>query len=237
MQALEIRNIVRHKNFFNEYQPLWNLENNSIFAYEAFIRSKQVLNPVTLFQEARNNRCLYELDTSSISNAISEFPVTFLKQHFLFLNIFPSTIIHPDFPNFIKRLLNNYPSIKNRVVFEINEDSNEEPYWTLDMFSLRLKFLKAKGFKIAFDDFVLTDLSLKKITEYSPNYIKLDRSFSDGLPNSTEKQNKIHSLLAKMEKEMKLVLEGIETEEELQAAKNLGIPLLQGYYISRPKRL
>ncbi len=84
-----------------EYQPVAHSGNISIFAHEALMRSKPRIAPPILFQHARSNGDLYELDTVCIKNAIKEYPHSYIKKQFLFINILPSTIIHAEFEYFI----------------------------------------------------------------------------------------------------------------------------------------
>ncbi|MEK5389812.1 EAL domain-containing protein [Margalitia sp. FSL K6-0131] len=234
---LNLHDLIKDRLFYNEFQPLWNTSENTIFAYEAFIRTNPFTDPLELFYQARNMGVLYELDTASISNAVKEYPYGHLDKYLLFVNVFPSTIIHPDFPAFINGLLRNYEEIKHRVVFEINEDPAEDHYWEEPHFKNRLSFLRDKGFFIAYDDLTYTQSSIRKIHHYVPDFTKLDRSCSQNLADSLEKQEHVEYFVSDTFKEMVVVLEGIETNDDLVVAKQLGVPLLQGYFIAKPHRL
>ncbi|MDQ0157897.1 EAL domain-containing protein (putative c-di-GMP-specific phosphodiesterase class I) [Robertmurraya andreesenii] len=201
------------------------------------MRSTPRINPLAMIDDARNRGVLYELDTECITNAIQAYPHSYLKNHYLFLNIFPSTIIHEQFENFITDLLLKFPNMKEMVVFEINETHIEENIWGQFVFLKRLAFLKSLGFRIAFDDLSVNRASLKKMELLSPDFVKLDPAKSKDLSDSIDKQELILLFLEFTHEKMKLVLEGIETRADLLAAKKLGVPLLQGYYISKPQRL
>ena len=188
MSSPDITKLIKENLLYCEYQPVANSGNISIFAYEALMRSKPRIAPPIIFQHARSNGNLYELDTVCITNAIKEYPHIYLKQQFLFINILPSTIVHDEFENFIHNLLVNYPHIRGRIVFEINEDSNEEGIWRQEVFLEGLSFLKSLGFSIAFDDLPVAKTSFDKMEAISPEFIKLDHTKAQGLSNSTEKQ-------------------------------------------------
>lgn len=241
MKLLNIENIIKEKELYSEYQPLMSSSDDSIFAYEAFIRSAQGINPRTLFQDARNNNNLYKLDTSCVTQAIENYPCSYLGKQFLFINIFPSTIIHNEFENFIDNLLLTYANIRGCVVFEINEVVFDEKVWRKETFLRRISYLKSLGFRIALDNLPIAKASFEKIKTISPHFIKLDRSKSEGLSCALDKQALITSLLKYIleyvhHSKMKLVLKGIETEEDLLTAKRLGVPLIQGNYISKSNR-
>ncbi|MBY0124116.1 EAL domain-containing protein [Bacillus sp. S/N-304-OC-R1] len=229
--------VINDQLLYSEYQPLIDSSNETVFAHEALLRTTPRMNPLAVIEKARMNGILYELDTYCIMNAIKEYPDSYFKSHLLFINIFPSTIIHQDFDHFIHKLLRHFSYIEGRIVFEVNEEAIQNNYWKQASFIKRLSFLKSKGFQIAFDDLPVIKDSFKMIEFISPDFIKLDHTNSKGLSVSIEKQTLISLFLEYTNTNIKLVLEGIETKEDLVTAKQLGVPLLQGYYISKPKRL
>ncbi|MFT4416565.1 EAL domain-containing protein [Fredinandcohnia humi] len=220
--------------FFSEYQPIVRTSSNRIFAYEAFIRTSPAVKPNELFQHARDKGILYEVDSAAILHAIKEFPRALLKEYFLFVNIFPSTLTNPKFCGFIDLVLTFYPEIKNRIIFELNESLLEKKYWFDDNFAASIQHLKRNGFKIAIDDIVVSRFWLERITEINPHFVKLDQSYSREL---SEKREEITFLLAVLDKRANIILEGVEREEDFLLAKQVGIPLMQGYYFSKPQPL
>lgn len=234
---LSVEEIINVDSLYSEYQPLLDVKNNSIFAYEALMRSTLKINPLAVIETARKAGKLFEVDTTCITNAVEGFPNSYLNKHLLFINILPSTIIHDDFENFITHLLNNFSNIRKRVVFEISEDKDEEYIWCKHIFAERLNFLKSLDFFIAFDDLTISKFSIKKMESYKPNFIKLDHTKSRDLTSSIVQQQLISLFLEYTNEKMKLILEGIEYEEDLLTAKKLGVPFVQGYFISKPKSL
>jgi len=232
-----VSKLMDERAFYNVYQPLIDSESGEIFAYEALLRTTPFINPEIIFNYGRDELLLFSFDSAAISNAIKEFPYSFIEKYLLFINVFPSTIVHSDFKSLIENLLHNYPKIKYRVVFEINEASCEEELWDEDIFSESLQWLSYMGFKIALDDLTFNHFSVDFIAKYIPEFIKLDRSCSKNLSTLLEKQIFITNFLSKMERNMYVVLEGIETKEDFQIAKEIGVPYLQGYYISKPHRI
>ncbi|WP_409291600.1 EAL domain-containing protein [Peribacillus sp. SCS-37] len=229
--------LVREQSFFHEYQPLWNTKFKKVFAYEALLRTDPRINPVFIFKQGREIGALYDFDTASISKSIKKYPDSYWDKFFLFVNIFPSTIIHPKFTEFIKGLVSEYPIIKGRVIFEINEDPIESKLWNEEGFINGLLFLKSMKLMIALDDLSFSSNALEKIIQIKPHFAKLDRTCSENLAKSLEKQTDIESFLAISDNLSVVVLEGIENKEDYVTACNLGVLAVQGYYISKPQRL
>lgn len=233
-----ISSFIHDKQLYSVYQPLMDTSNQSTFGYEALMRSSKKESPLMMLDEARKLGYLFELDTVSFMNALKGFPKSYFERYYLFINVLPSTLIHPDFERFIYSFLeeNDYVNPK-RIILEINEDLAEQSLWEMDAFIKRVNFLKSLGFDIALDDLSITKGTYNKLKKMGPSYVKLDHTRSKDLSRSKDKQELIAFLLELMKDQRKLVLEGIETEEDLMTAKNLGVPLLQGYYISKPEKL
>ena len=94
---------------------------------------------------------------------------------------------------------------------------------------------KKIGVCIAMDDFGTGYSNLKNIGRLSPNTVKIDRSFTmQAIKNEYEHKlldyiiDMIHSL------NLKVVIEGIETKEELESITKMKPDYIQGYYYSKP---
>lgn len=231
--SMDLFNQSNEDGLYSEYKSLINSSDDSIFAFEAIMRSNLIIDPHIMFQQARNNGKLYELDSIYITNAIKGYPFFNINKYLLFINILPSTIVHDDFENFVNRLLLDFPNIRGCVVFELNGDVNEENIWRQSIFSRRLSYLQTLGFKISFDNLPIAQSSFEKIEEFAPDFVKIDYTIAKGLSNSLEKQELIALFLKLMDQlnpthqKMKLILAGIETEQDFLAAKILGVPLIQ----------
>lgn len=224
--------------FYHVYQPLWNLEAWDILGYEALIRvaNGNIENVESLFQEARKAGHLYEFDTASIKNAVSHFLFSRLNKELLFLNIYPSTILHDRFKYFLDELTSQFPEINGRIVFELNEAKEEDEIWKVAELNEKIQMIKSYGFYIAVDDVGKGASTFQKIIEFQPNYIKLDRYFAKDLAFNEEKQQIVTLLANYCRNKMVLILEGIEKEVDLAQARLLQVPVAQGYLLGKPQK-
>lgn len=95
--------------------------------------------------------------------------------------------------------------------------------------------LHQHGVTIALDDFGTGYSNLMNISEVSPNVVKLDRGFTlKALSNDFERNLMQHIIQLVHSIGLKICVEGIETEEELEKIKELGPDYIQGYYYGRP---
>ncbi|MEK4222270.1 EAL domain-containing protein [Bacillus sp. FSL W8-0116] len=171
---------------------------------------------------------MYELDISSIFHALTLARMQYIQ---LFINVYPSTIIHPSFPDFLRKLKRIRSSHRN-IVLEINES---EKISDIDLLRKAIHFLRTNGFSVALDDLGKGEFSLYTVMELEPDFVKLDRYYSIDLSISIEKQNEIQMILnVCQQKNIYLVLEGIEEPKDLAMAKKLGVHLGQGYLLGKP---
>ena len=231
---------ISQHTYYPVFQPLFLLENHQPTGYEALLRNREGLSPESVFHQTRLEDRLYELDTFSAKTAI----LTFAEQtrgiddsSLLFVNLFPSTILHPDFPQFLRQTIEMSAISSNRIVLEINEAKEEEMMWEMENLETSLQQLREEGFRYALDDVGKGAASLTKIIQCEPDYLKLDRFFSSGLSVSSKKQQLVSLFVQYCRDRSQLVLEGIENKEDLEMAKSLGVPLGQGFLLGMPSGL
>ena len=208
-----------------------------MLGYEVLLRSTVYPNPEYVFQEARKENWLYELDSLSIHKALLTYQSAGLSKRDgnLFINILPSTILNQRFPSFLKKIVTENYLDTRKIVLEISESEIIEEF---DTFVNRLSEIKKQGFLIAIDDIGDGYSNFKTIIELEPDYLKLDRYLSEDLHLSKQKQTVISFYLSYANQyKSQLILEGIENEMEMETAKKLGVPIGQGYYLGRPALL
>jgi len=99
----------------------------------------------------------------------------------------------------------------------------------------KLHALKAMGIRISMDDFGTGHSSLSYLKQFPIDTLKIDKSFVQDLaPNSTD--NTIATAIATMAHGLKLkvITEGVETEEQLTYLKGMHRDQVQGFYFSQP---
>lgn len=95
--------------------------------------------------------------------------------------------------------------------------------------------LRARGARLAVDDMGAGYSGLRQITTVRPSYLKLDRSLCMGIDSDPERGALVGALTGYAAQVGSLLIaEGIETSAELQTLRRLGVPLVQGFRLSRP---
>jgi EAL domain-containing protein (putative c-di-GMP-specific phosphodiesterase class I) len=233
-----IKEIITNHLFTNVFQPIYHLSNEEICGYESLFRCQFVKSPELLFTHANKQGDIYNLDIASITNSVKNFAVYYKSINsydlFLSVNVYPSTIAMPLFPQVLEQLVESVSLSNQQIILEINES---ERIKNLDKMLKNIYILKKKGFLIALDDLDKGEYPLQALIEIEPHVIKLDRYFAKDLAKSSKKQKMLSYIVHFFSEDIKIILEGIETEEDMRCAKDLGIPYGQGYYLAKPQPL
>ncbi len=234
--------IAKYKNLTlrSVYQPIFNAEMRQV-GVEALVRITDDHN-----QAIRPDHYLHS-DETSIDDKINverlsrvihvrNFAQSTSRHLQLFLNVLPN--VGELFANsnvsdslLAKRLveLNLSPEQIVMELVELNADSEE-----------RLKAaacsLAENGFKVAVDDYGTQASNEGRVRHLTPHIIKVDRSlmleFEQG--NATP----IHDVIALAKSiNAQTVIEGIETQEQLNLMKTMGFDMYQGYFLAMPAQI
>lgn len=208
------------------FQPIYHLKHNNAVAYEALLRDTSPLKipPVDIFKKAEKHGYLNTFDLVSIKAAVETFND---RSTYLFLNIFPSTLLEKDLLSWWDV---NIPPLQP-IVLELLEN---EPIRNWEKMKAVIKELRVRGIKIAVDDMGSGYSFFQHWIELCPDFVKLDRYFSKNLSESSQKQKVVKSLMDLLNGTTEIIIEGIETKADLDTAELLGIPYAQGYLLGRP---
>jgi EAL domain-containing protein (putative c-di-GMP-specific phosphodiesterase class I) len=217
--------------FFHVFQPVMDLRNDSIYGFEVLLRSPDGKNPELIFMEAQEEGRLFELDIDSIFKACEAGLNTF-KDGYLMINVYPSTMIHPDFLPLMDQLTQQLNIQPEKIILEINESEKKSQFYMLQTI---VRQLRRTGYRIALDDIGKGDATLQSIIEFEPEVVKLDRYFMRDLAVSHKKRRYLKKIVEVFGEDIQFVLEGLETDEDLHITKTLDIPLGQGFYLGRPQ--
>ncbi|WP_175443249.1 EAL domain-containing protein [Vibrio sonorensis] len=157
-----------------------------------------------------------------------------IKGKYISINLSRSLVLSPEFMDYLRGYAFKHPTVVKQLLLEITEDIHFSPR-QLDTALRALRELNDLGFKIAIDDFGTGYSGLNFIRLHSFHVMKIDKVFIKALHSDAS----ITPVLASMiqlgkELGMKIIAEGVETEEQLVQLKKLGVKYIQGFYYSYP---
>jgi sensor c-di-GMP phosphodiesterase-like protein len=98
-----------------------------------------------------------------------------------------------------------------------------------------INHLRSRGIKIAIDDFCTGYSAIDYLRRLPVNYIKIDKSFVSPIGSNSSAIAIITSLISLSHAlNMKVIAEGIETQQQHQVLKQLGGDYQQGCFFSKP---
>jgi EAL domain-containing protein (putative c-di-GMP-specific phosphodiesterase class I) len=98
--------------------------------------------------------------------------------------------------------------------------------------------LREMGAQLAVDDTGAGYASFRHLLGLDPSIVKLDMSLTRGIDRDSARRALAAALVSfTRDTDRVLVAEGVETAAELEALRELGVRLVQGYYLGRPQRL
>lgn len=220
------------------YQPIMQSGNGSPYAAEALLRyrtrSGENITPFEFIPILEESGMIIPIG-KWVMNEAMEF-CRFMRQKNpqfkVNVNVSYVQVIKSSFLEDFLRLLRRHHLAAASMVVELTESGKVEG--SPQVHAL-WEELKQNGISIALDDFGTGYSNLLYISEMTPNVVKLDRSFtSKAMKNPFERMLMTNTIQLVHSLGLTVCVEGIETEEELAQAKELGADFIQGYYYSKP---
>ncbi len=225
--------ILRKRRIRTVYQPIFDLNTMELHGHEALARGPietAFESPELLFQFAGDHEAIWELEQLCIESSATHYQSA--PGGHLFINVEADSITALTTR---KETLEPLLNLKQRVVIEVTERSAIRD---IPVFREALAALRDKGFQIAIDDAGSGYASLQSIAELRPNYLKVANTLITGLHADTIKRDVVEMLVNLARRiDATCVAEGIETPEDLEECRRLGIPYGQGFYLGVPEEI
>jgi EAL domain-containing protein (putative c-di-GMP-specific phosphodiesterase class I) len=216
------------------FQPIVDMETMEPFAYEALVRgldgapAGEILGKVTPANRyAFDQKCRVKAIETAVRHGILDTNAR------LSINFLPNAVYSPK--ACIQLTLRTAAATglpSDRLVFEFTE--NEEmvdPAHVADI----VRSYRQMGFGTALDDFGAGHAGLNLLARFQPEIIKLDMELIRGIEASLARRVIVDGVARMCRKlGITLIAEGVETEEELSALRELGIRYVQGYLLGKP---
>lgn len=232
--CLQCRNGDRFETPFSmAFQPIVDVSTNSIFAHEALVRGRSGEGAAFVLA-AVDTANRYAFDQQCRVKAIELAALLFEpgSNTALSINFMPNAVYEPR--ACIRQTIDaasraNFPP--ERIIFEFTEDEKLD---TAHLFKI-LRAYREIGFRTAIDDFGAGYAGLALLAEFQPDIVKLDMALIRGI-GSDDARRKIVGHMVEMLNNLGVtpLCEGVETLGELEVLKDLGVNLMQGYYLARP---
>jgi diguanylate cyclase (GGDEF)-like protein len=237
----DLRIAIQQDQFELLYQPIINLQTDEVESVEALIRwnhpERGLVSPVDFIPLAEETGLILEIGRWVAQEACRQYaqwqeqdPIA-TPEH-VSVNLARQELLQPNYCEDIADILIKTGVDPQRVHFEVTESQIMD---NLETALRTLEGLRGLGSKIDLDDFGTGHSSLACLNQLPIDVLKLDRSLVNSINQGgyfVDLASLVIKLLAGTR--ISIIAEGIETEEQLLALRQLGCQLGQGYFFARP---
>ena len=232
-RAIERNELVLH------YQPQVSMVDGHIVGFEALIRwnhpEKGLIPPYKFISLAEDTGLIVPIGEWVLRTACSQMKEWLdagLNPGLMAVNVSGIQMTHYDLGEVVERILTETGLKPGYLELELTESAIMQ---SPENAAMQLERLKSLGIKLAIDDFGTGYSSLSYLLKFPFDKLKIDRSFIINITTKADDAILARSIIAMAQgMRLRVIAEGVETEEQLYYLKRNGCDELQGYYFSRP---
>lgn len=236
----KLRNAIAKNNLYMQYQPQIDTATEKVYGVEALVRwhdpEEGQIPPDTFIPIAEESGLIVEIGEFVLKQACKQ------AHHWHSMNSKPITVsvnfsavqfTKIDIPELISKVLNETGLDARYLDIEITESVIMED---IDRVSKTLNQIRSLGCAISLDDFGTGYSSLNYLRQFPIDILKIDRSFVSEIDNPNEDKSAIVVAIIAMSHalSLKVIAEGIETEEQLNKMAEWKCDYLQGFLLHHP---
>ncbi|MEM9202514.1 MAG: EAL domain-containing protein [Actinomycetota bacterium] len=222
------------------YQPILRVHDGVVVGAEALVRWEHArlgtLPPREFFPILDSAALRADLDTALIPRTIEQLAAWNQDRRVPlsgWVNLSPVSVALPVIEA-IGQALDDHAVSGEHLVVELGESSSLHGVES----TAALELLRDLGVRLALDNFGLGHAQIDLIPQLELDYVKLDRSFVQGIADNATRRTLCRSVINLAQAlGTRIVAEGIEEERDLIAVAELGADLVQGFHLARPGRV
>jgi len=234
-----LRQALERQEFVVHYQPKVNMVSGELTGAEALIRWNDprtgLVPPARFIPMLEETGLIHEVGRWALGKTIEDYlrwrkaglPVVRVA-----VNVSPLQLRDRHFIDDIEQAIGNDPETAKGLELEITESMIMED---VEYSIAALRKIRSMGVTIAIDDFGTGFSSLSYLSKLPLDTLKIDRSFVVDLAEAQERLAQVSAIinLAHL-MHLKVVAEGVETEDQLSLLRMLGCDEMQGFLFSKP---
>lgn len=221
------------------YQPIFSTEHHRFISAEALVRIRdndgKLVPPGAFIEIAERNGMILQLGEivfEKVCRFINSTQISLFGVDYIEVNLSVVQCAYRDLADDYIRIMEKSGVSPKQINLEITESASMNARKTL---LENMKKLMDYGVSFSLDDFGTGQSNLDYIVDMPVEIVKFDK----GMTNAYFENGKAKYIMdAAMNMirgmDLKIVSEGIETEEQFWTMENLGINYIQGYYFSKP---
>ena len=236
--AAELRSAISRRELQLFFQPKFNLTTGEMSGSEALVRwphpARGFLPPAKFVPLAEETGLIRPMTNFVVDAAIRQQHAWIDHGRALpiAVNLSAKSLYDPSFLDTFEALLETWGVPANLIDIELTESALADDPEHARAFLDRLRHL---GSKIYIDDFGTGYSSLNYLVTLPVHALKIDRSFVRQMGKSREAYSVVASIISMAHNlELRVLAEGVETEEDVTILRKLGCDEVQGYLYAQP---
>ena len=237
---IEAREALERRQFFIVLQPKCNIITGQVISGEALVRwrhpLKGMISPGEFIPVMERNGYITDLDLyvwEEVCRKIRRWLDTGIEPVPLSINVSRIDMLSIDVVDELNRMVGKYKIDRKYVKVEITESAYVDD---ADQIMDTVNRLRESGFTLLMDDFGSGYSSLNMLKNVVVDIIKIDMKFLDIGQEDQDKGQQILKSIIKMSQGMHLpiIVEGVETQEQVDFLISMDVRYAQGYFFYRP---
>jgi len=234
-----LRVAIQEKQFIVYFQPQYSTLTDKIIGMEALVRWDHphlgIVPPGKFISIAEESGLIVQIDTIVMEKAMEQFALWYKKglhPGILALNLSMKQL---DDKEFLTHLVETMETLNFNPLWLELEVTEGQVMHNPDLSIQKLHTITELGIEIAIDDFGTGYSSLSYLKKLPLDKLKIDQSFVHDIPNDEDDIAITKAIIALGKSlNLKLIAEGVETQEQKDFLTQNGCELIQGYFYSRP---
>jgi diguanylate cyclase len=219
------------------YQPIYNVDSGEVDAVEALMRLRLLdgtpVPPSLFIPVAERTGAILDLGRWAVQRVCRDL-LADNRVRVVSVNVSPIQLKAPGFAASVAAILGEYGIDGSRLAFEITEGIEME---TQSNILHCIGDLKKLGIRIWLDDFGTGFAGLSWLRLIDFDTVKIDRSFLHDC-DTLEGRSMLQDIIGLVRNRgHKIVVEGVESEEQLVLMREFRIDQVQGFHVGRPAPL
>ena len=235
----ELRSSLAKQEFSLNYQPLVDPQTGNIKSCEALIRwlpvDGELISPTEFIPVAEQSELINRIGEWVINEACrqrAEWKEMGLLDFRIDINLSGRQFLQNNFMDILERYLAKYHLSASEIGIELTENVLIQAGKNN---SSNLNNLNESGMQISIDDFGTGYSSLSCLRRLPVHNLKIDQEFIRDAPRNDSDRCIMEAIVAVGHRlGLKVIAEGIETEEQHKLAREIGCDLGQGFFLHKP---
>ncbi|MGG7604812.1 EAL domain-containing protein [Massilia sp. BKSP1R2A-1] len=232
-----VRNALRRREFFLEYQPIVDLRSGRWTGVEALVRWRrptgEIVMPDLFIPLAEQNGLIVKL-TALVLERVCADTGAFLRANPSFhvgINVAPADFHTGGFLERLQRTLQQMGAQPANLMLEVTERGLLDPMVARETTGA----LRRHGFLLAIDDFGTGYSSLSYLESLELDYLKIDRSFIEAIGTGAPTSQVVgHIISMARDLGLRTIAEGVESQAQADYLRRQGVQYGQGWLFGRP---